>query len=120
MPRLFVEDLIEPVYKGRGARMEPKSYRSITIGSSYEALFEADIHMLYEKDYIPHPAQFGFKKGVSCINPILRVIAESRKKDGPVAMLDIRGAYQGVVRKKLIDLLAKFLPPDILKMRQRC
>jgi hypothetical protein len=31
--RQFAEDLIEPVYKGRGARTEPKSYRLITIGS---------------------------------------------------------------------------------------
>jgi hypothetical protein len=118
MPRLFAEDLIEPVYKGRGARTDPKCYRPITIGSSYKALFEAAIHKQYEKYYTPHPAQFGFQKGVSCINAILRVTAESRKKDGPVAMLDIRGAYPGVVRKKLIELLAKFLPPDILKMRQ--
>jgi hypothetical protein len=55
--------------------------------------------MQYEKYYTPHPAQFGFQKGVSCINAILRVTEESRKMDGPVAMLDIRGAYPGVVRR---------------------
>ena len=61
---------IIPIYKGKGPKTDLENYRPISILSPVSKLFEkllaAQIYSYLETKKLLHPAQFGFRKNLSC------------------------------------------------------
>lgn len=103
-PFLFSCKFVEPIHKGvrKDPRDSPAAHCPINVASALKEAVEEAIRLSYEASYRPVSAQHGCRKRVSQINAVLRVLSASRLSDGPVALLDIRGAYSGVDRAILI------------------
>lgn len=105
---------IIPLYKGKGSRVDTKSYRPITLTSSIgrviEMVVREQLETYLEENNILSPGQYGFRKGkgtssclVDCLDDIRGKMA-SGQKVGVIA-LDATAAFEVIDR----PLLKKFI-----------
>ena len=110
LPRAWVDANVVPIYKGKGSRSEPSSYRPIflldVIGKLYASMVVARLNKTVE---LPE-TQYGFRKGYSTEQAILAirtVIRKSLDQRRPVDLVfvDITKAFDSVPHQALFNLL---------------
>ena len=102
---------------------ESKGYRPIALTSSLCKLFETLIKNKFQwwvetQNILPN-SQSGFRKGLSCQDNLLSLttsvqLAFQKNKDMYAAFLDVKGAFDNVNIRILLDKLAKIGCPVIL------
>jgi hypothetical protein len=115
MPTLWRTQATEPAYK-KGPTDDPASYRPIGIVPVMRSVIDKAFRSQMERRYTPHAAQHGFRHGVSAEHAILRALRSTRTRDGPVALLDIKGAYPSVPRHILVTLVRDKVDPLLADM----
>lgn len=107
LPNLFASELVEPIHKGpaKGPLDSPTAYRPIGIGTVAKALVEGALQVRYDQQRQAHVSQTAFRKRTSVLHATLRILSSSRLSNGPLGLLDIAGAYPGVDRTKLVQMI---------------
>jgi hypothetical protein len=117
---------LKVLYKGKGERDSPDSYRGLALGSNVCKLgSKIYANQLYEyvKQFIPEE-QFGFVKGKSTIDAVFKLLSyitvELEKDRGfaLVAFVDLRKAFDSVIRRILLEIVRDFntVPIELLRM----
>jgi Reverse transcriptase (RNA-dependent DNA polymerase) len=104
VPGAWTTVLLEPVYK-HGPRLEPSSYRPIGLLSVLRRVIDSALDGLMRRSYRPHPAQYGFRRGIGTDHALLRIHRVYSQGPTMTALLDLRQAYDSVPRRALIALL---------------
>ena len=114
IPRAWVDANVVPIYKGRGSRSEPGSYRPIflldVIGKLYSSMVVGRLSRAV--DGILPETQYGFRTGFSTEQAVLAVrtlVRKSLDQGCPVDLVfvDITKAFDTVPHKALFDLLQR-------------
>ena len=105
---------VRPLYKGKGQRTSPDSYRPISKSSALAKVLEKIVSVelmthFYRHDIIS-PRQFGFRPKRSTVSQLLKCVNDwtsmlSRKQSGYVVYLDFRKAFDTVSHTKLLAVL---------------
>ena len=116
LPQQWTEANVMALYKGKGVRSEPGSYRPISMTSIIIRTFEHLVHKrlsaLLEAASFFHPLQFGFRKHHSTLDAINYLQYNTRAqyiKSGttirtcPTLFLDIQKAFDRVWHPKLLQ-----------------
>ena len=77
LPTAWKSATVIPLYKGKGARNQPSSYRPISllnsIGKVYECLVSKQFYSFVEDHNLLSPAQFGFRRHRSTTDQLLHI-----------------------------------------------
>ena len=116
LPQQWTEANVMALYKGKGARSQPASYRPISMTSIIIRTFEHLIHKrllaLLEAASFFHPLQFGFRPNHSTLDAVNYLQYNTRAqyiKSGttsrtcPTLFLDIQKAFDRVWHPKLLQ-----------------
>lgn len=120
VPTGFCMGTIVPLVKDKTRNLNDiENYRPITLIPVISKIFEHVILQLCENSLTSDQLQFGFKKGIGCVDTIfaLRITVEyflSKGSSMYLAALDIRKAFDSVKHDKLFDCLLKQGVPLIL------
>lgn len=110
-PKLWRQGKMTPVYKGKGSRTDVNSYRPITLIATTRKLFEIAIISQPFMKHDLNPIQGGFQHRQGCLEQIallhnfLKSYPSDRREDLCIIQLDIKGAYDNVHRRTLINIL---------------
>lgn len=114
-PRDWTLAVVVPIYKGKGSRNDPGSYRPVsllsTLGKAFTSILNKRLVWWLQDRHIIHEAQAGFRKGYSTSDHALVIdtlIKEQlRKKRGKlyVCYVDLRKCFDSVNRQALIHKL---------------
>ena len=116
LPQQWTEANVMALYKGKGTRSDPASYRPISMTSIIIRTFEHLIHKrlseLLEKASFFHPLQFGFRKNHSTLDAINYLQYNTRThyvRDVlcPTLFLDIQKAFDRVWHPKLLQTIER-------------
>ena len=116
LPQQWTEANVMALYKGKGVRSDPASYRPISMTSIIIRTFEHLIHKrlseLLEKASFFHPLQFGFRKNHSTLDAINYLQYNTRThyvRDVlcPTVFLDIQKAFDRVWHPKLLQTVER-------------
>jgi len=116
LPQQWTEANVVALYKGKGARSEPSSFRPISMTSIIIRTFEHLIHTrlaaLLEAKSFFHPMQFGFRKDHSTLDAIYCLQSNTRAMyptshttPCPTLFLDLQKAFDRVWHPKLMQCL---------------
>ena len=112
LPQQWTEANVMALYKGKGTRSDPSSYRPISMTSIIIRTFEHLIHKrlseLLEKASFFHPLQFGFRQHHSTLDAINYLQYNTRAQyvksaPCPTLFLDIQKAFDRVWHPKLLQ-----------------
>lgn len=105
---------ITPIYKGKGSKLDPHSYRPINLCSTVckvmERIIKKSITNHLEKNELINPTQHGFQKNKSCTSNLLAYFdkvtsAVDKGKPADFILLDFKKAFDkvpfDVILKKL-------------------
>ena len=74
VPRIWKLSYIKPLYKGKGSKTEPSSYRGISLLSLMYKLFTSIIYQRFqiwvERNQILPSSQYGFRRKLSTIHAV--------------------------------------------------
>lgn len=98
--------------------------------SRVRKMIETAVDEVIEKQYTTDRAQFGFQKGVNILRSVVEVLAELKRGEHSVVVLDMKKAYDRVDRHRLLVKANKtlkitaqsirvFLQPRTVKTRGR-
>jgi hypothetical protein len=114
-PQVWKHATILPLYKGRGSRSKPDSYRPISLCASLGKLLEKVAHkqlvtFLNNNDRL-HPSQHGFTKGKSTLTNLLQCdshISECLAKRHPfdIVTFDFCKAFDKASHRSVIEAAA--------------
>ena len=116
LPQQWTEANVMALYKGKGVRSEPASYRPISMTSIIIRTFEHLIHKrlsaLLEKASFFHPLQFGFRKNHSTLDAINYLQYNTRAQyvknvPCPTLFLDLQKAFDRVWHPKLLQTVER-------------
>jgi hypothetical protein len=116
LPQQWTEANVMALYKGKGARSEPSSFRPISVTSiiirTFEHLVHARLAALLEAKSFFHPMQFGFRKDHSTLDAIYCLQSNTRAMfptthttPCPTLFLDLEKAFDRVWLPKLMQCL---------------
>jgi len=116
LPQQWTEANVMALYKGKGVRSDPASYRPISMTSivirTMEHLIHKRLSTLLEQASFFHPLQFGFRKGRSTLDAInyLQYNTRTHYVRGapcPTLFLDIQKAFDRVWHPKLLQAVER-------------
>jgi hypothetical protein len=118
LPQQWTEANVMALYKGKGARSEPSSFRPISMTSIIIRTFEHLIHRplaaLLESRSFFHPLQFGFRKNHSTLDAINYLQSNTRamyptshQSPCPTLFLDLQKAFDRVWHPKLMECVER-------------
>jgi len=115
IPHQWKQANTTPIYKSKGPRSDPSSYRPVSVTSILMRIFEKIakrrlVDFLETKHFF-NPNQAGFRRGGSTYDNIYRLqkaayMALQRKDCLPIAFLDIQKALDRVPHDRLLQRLA--------------
>ena len=112
VPLSWKQANVMSLYKGKGGRSQPSSYRPISITSMIIRTFEHLIHCRFSSQINGnlHPLQFGFRAQRSTTDAIAQILQHIRNHFSkglsiPVAFLDLEKAFDRVWIDRLLILL---------------
>ena len=103
--------VVSPIYKNKGEKSDPNSYRGISVLSPVAKLFEKvlakQITEYLEKNYLFSENQHGFRKGHSCETALHELIsymnvARDKKLTTILLFIDFRKAFDTCDTKLLL------------------
>jgi hypothetical protein len=114
LPQQWTEANVMSLWKGKGSRADPASFRPISMTSILIRTFEHLIHRplaaLLEAKNVLHPLQFGFRKGRSTLDAInylqsntRDMYATSHQMPCPTLFLDLVKAFDRVWPTRLMQ-----------------
>ena len=114
LPQQWTEANVMALWKGKGNRADPASFRPISMTSILIRTFEHLIHLplsaLLETNHILHPLQFGFRKGRSTLDAINYLQSNTRdmyptshQMPCPTLFLDLVKAFDRVWPTRLMQ-----------------
>ncbi len=116
LPETWLTGTINPIYKGKGSRLDPNSYRPITILSCFGKLFTRILNNRLSKFIdaygILHPNQAGFRKGfctsdnIFVMQCLMQILKQTKRKLFTV-FIDFTKAFDSVWRVGLWYKLLK-------------
>lgn len=118
-PEIWKSYLIVFIPKGKSDKVRPISLASCVL-KLMERMINERLQWWFESDELLAKSQYGFRKGKSCIDNLSILTSDIQqnfyKKDPVTAVfLDIKGAYDNVIPKILInDLIDLGLPKKIV------
>jgi hypothetical protein len=125
MPNVWKHKMLVPVYK-RGGRDDPANYRPIAVSTSLYRLFVcmlgARLIDFVENEQCLQQFQFGFRPNLSTHHAHLMVstccdVARANRTPLVILKLDIKGAYDTVLRHKLWhEMVALGLPTGLVAL----
>lgn len=107
--------IIIPIYK-KGAVDDPSNYRPISIISQMRKIVDKTIDITLRRNYTFHPAQLGFRKGVSSGTAVMRCTYLAEEGYEHTAILDLKKAYDTVPRDRLMKIVERVLPNNLARM----
>ena len=115
LPKAWGASEIFILYKMKGDRLDPNSYRGINLINDFCRLFERLIEVRLSKwmrEKLPQgPMQFGFRKGVGTqdafflLSTTLRYFSRVKGVMSYVCFVDLRKAFPSVFRSKVLQSL---------------
>jgi hypothetical protein len=125
MPNVWKHKMLVPVHK-RGGRDDPANYRPIAVSTSLYRLFVCmlgtRLHDYVESEQCLQPFQFGFRPNLSTHHAHLMIstccdVARASRTPLVILKLDIKGAYDTVLRHKLWhEMVALELPTGLVAL----
>jgi hypothetical protein len=113
------------LYKGKGDRADPASYRPIALLRSLFKLYQSCVQVRFARFAELHPgslaeAQSGFRPKRACHEQILaleymKALAAQKKRPLYVTLLDLSKAFDSAAPEHILDAMAKSkLPPQLI------
>ena len=114
LPQQWTEANVMALWKGKGHRSDPASFRPISMTSilirTFEHLIHRPLSALLETNNVLHPLQFGFRKGRSTLDAInylqsntRDMYATSHQMPCPTLFLDLVKAFDRVWPTRLMQ-----------------
>lgn len=114
LPQQWTEANVMALWKGKGDRSDPSSFRPISMTSiiirTFEHLIHSRLSTLLEAKSFFHPLQFGFRKrhstldALNCFQSNTRAMfPTSHQTDCPTLFLDLQKAFDRVWHPKLLQ-----------------
>jgi hypothetical protein len=112
-PSLLKNSVIIPIHK-KGSKKDPANYRPISLVPIFSKIFEhiilVQLRDFCKRNDILNDCQYGFKKGSSTIDAILKLVDEiygnfNLQKITSAVMLDLSKAFDSISHSKLIAKL---------------
>ena len=116
-PTNWKSAIVIPIYKGKGSKLDPASYRPIslcsTIGKALERIVRDDLLRCINVNHPLNDSQHGFTVNKSTITNLLvteKTIAESNNCNEPLDVInfDFSRAFDRVLHHKLLHLLSLY------------
>ncbi len=115
LPSAFGESEVFILYKGKGPRDDPNSYRGINLINDFCRLFERLLEhriQTWMRATTPQgPMQFGFREGVGTqdaffiLSTVARSVVRIREQPYFSCFVDLKKAFPSVLRSKAISIL---------------
>ncbi len=126
LPTEWGESEVFILYKGKGPRDDPNSYRGINLINDFCRLFERLLEQRIQKwiraTSPQGPMQFGFRSGVGTqdafllLSTVARSVTRLRQLPYYSCFVDLRKAFPSVLRSKAISTLEKYnAPPNTVR-----
>ena len=114
LPQQWTEANVMALWKGKGNRADPASFRPISMTSilirTFEHLIHRPLSALLEENHVLHPLQFGFRKGHSTLDAINYLQSNTRdmfptshQMPCPTLFLDLVKAFDRVWPTRLMQ-----------------
>lgn len=112
VPTILRSGLFAPIFK-KGDPTLPANYRPINLLSGFRRIISRGITTVVEREYAPHPNQWGFLKGSNTETAVAFAVNNHRKSFPIMAALDLRQAYDVVPRHLLWALIKERLSANL-------
>ena len=115
IPKEWKEVRLFPLYK-KGDMGKPENYRPIALLSHSRKIIEKAIDMRLRLEYTFEDAQCGFQPMRSTETALIRAHIAHRTNRKSAVILDLKSAYQTVIRAKLLERVESKLSRDLASM----